>query len=239
MNAGPLVFLATFLAMSVSWLGFVLAPQLQLGNQQQVATADGQQYPPMRPGMARQGEQVYRANGCFYCHTEQVRPRGFGSDVERGWGGRPGVVQSVDEDYLYDQPAMLGSQRIGPDLANIGIRQTNAAALLLHLYNPQLTMPKSVMPSFAYLFERRTLKPGQARSVDALPLGDKIPADEEVVPTVEARQLAAYLLSLHSDPVIFETPPPLTNAPAASATNAAAKMGTAATNMAATNSGSK
>lgn len=237
MNAGPIVFLATFLAMSVSWLGFVLAPQLQLGNQPQVADMDGRQYPSMRPGMARQGEQVYRANGCFYCHTEQVRPRGFGSDVERGWGGRPGVVQSVDEDYLFDQPAMLGSQRIGPDLANIGIRQTNAAALLLHLYNPQLTMPKSVMPSFKYLFE--PLKPGKTPPADALHIRSETGTDEVMVPTDEARQLAAYLLSLHSDPVIFETPPPLTNAPAASATNAPAKMGTAATNMAATNSGSK
>ena len=111
MNAGPFLFLATFFAMSVSWLSFVLVPQLQLGRQPQVTTLDGQAYPPMRPGMARQGEQVYRANGCFYCHTQQVRPRGFGSDVERGWGGRTGDVQSVDEDYLYDQPVMLGTQR--------------------------------------------------------------------------------------------------------------------------------
>jgi cytochrome c oxidase cbb3-type subunit 2 len=230
MNAGPLLFLATFFAMSVSWLGFVLVPQLQIGRQPQVVAADGQPYPPMRPGLARQGEQVYRANGCFYCHTEQVRPRGWGSDVERGWGGRPGEVQSVDEDYLYDQPAMLGSQRVGPDLANIGNRQTNATLLLLHIYNPQLTLPKSVMPSYRYLFERRTLKPGQPRAADALPLGDKITADEEVVPTEQARQLAAYLLSLHSDPIIFETPPPPTNAPAASATNGLAKTGASATN---------
>ena len=123
MNPGPLLFLATFFTMSISWLSFVLVPQLQIGRQVQVE-ADGVLYPSMRPGMARQGEQVYRANGCFYCHTEQVRPEGFGSDLARGWGGRTGKVQSVAQDYLYDQPVMLGSLRIGPDLANFaGVRR--------------------------------------------------------------------------------------------------------------------
>jgi len=228
MNPGPLLFLAAFFTMSVSWFGFVLVPQLQLGGQPQVTAANGEQYPAMRPGMARQGEQVYRANGCFYCHTEQVRPRGFGSDVERGWGARPGVVQSVDEDYLYDRPAMLGLQRIGPDLANIGERQTNALPLLVHLYNPQITMPKSVMPPYRFLFERHKLKPGQAPSPYALPLGSNIPADDEVVPTAEARQLVAYLLSLKSSAVLFETPPP-----PAPATNAPSGTNTAGTNAAA------
>src|SRR5450631_4032164 len=127
MNSGPLVFLGSFFALALSWLGFVLAPQLQIGGQQQVAaTVTGDLYPQMRPGLARQGEQVYRANGCFYCHSEQVRPKGFGADYERQWGARKGIVQSVDQDYLYDLPVMLGNQRVGPDLANIGARETNA-----------------------------------------------------------------------------------------------------------------
>jgi cytochrome c oxidase cbb3-type subunit II len=230
MNPGPLLFLATFFMMSVSWFGFVLMPQVQIGRQPQVEASDsGQMYPPMRPGMARQGEQVYRANGCFYCHTEQVRPKGYGSDVARGWGGRPGEVQSVAQDYLYDRPVMLGSQRIGPDLANIGRRQTNELALLMHIYNPQITMPKSVMPPFKFLFETRKLRAGEAPSADALPVSDAAP-DEEVLPTDDARALVAYLLSLHSDGILFETPPPpapATNAPAvatnAPATNAPAK----------------
>ena len=231
MSPGPLLFLATFFMMSVSWFGFVLMPQVQIGRQPQVEV-DGQFYPPMRPGMARQGEQVYRANGCFYCHTEQVRPKGYGSDVERGWGGRPGIVQSVAQDYLYDRPVMLGSQRIGPDLANIGHRQTNELALLVHIYNPQLTMPKSVMPPYKFLFETRKLRPGESPSADALPVGNDAAPGEEVVPTDDAHALAAYLLSLRSDGILFETPPPpapATNAP--SSTNAP----TAATNAPAAN----
>ena len=224
MSAGPLLFLATFFAMSVSWLSFVLVPELQLGRQVEVATMDNTQYPSMQPGMARQGEVVYRANGCFYCHTEQVRPEGYGTDVERGWGARKGRVQSVDEDYLFEQTVMLGCQRVGPDLANIGCRQTNAAVLLKHIYDARLVLPNSIMPPYRFLFEERLLKPGQAPAADALDLGDKAPLGKEVVPTEQARQLAAYLLSLHETGVIFETPPPQpppTNAPAA-ATNASA-----------------
>ena len=208
MNAGPLIFLASFFALATSWFGFVLMPQLQLGRQQPVELADsGQAYPSMRPGMARQGEQVYRANGCFYCHSQQVRPEGFGTDTERGWGGRQGVVQSVAEDYLYDQPAMLGTQRIGPDLANIGARQTNELELLKHIFDPRISMPKSVMPPYRYLFSSHKLKPGEKPSPDAL----KVPGLEagyEILPKDEAKQLAAYLLSLHSEGILFETPPP-------------------------------
>lgn len=115
MNRGPLLFLATFILMGASLLTFVVLPQSQIGSQQQVEEKqNGQLYPLMRAGMARQGEQIYRANGCFYCHTEQVRPKGFGSDVARGWGARPGDVQNVAQDYLYDHPAMPDASASGP-----------------------------------------------------------------------------------------------------------------------------
>ena len=241
MNSGPLVFLGAFFALSASWLGFVLAPELQIGDANQVvATSGGELYPSMRPGLARQGEQVYRANGCFYCHSEQVRPKGFGADYERQWGGRKGIVQSVNADYLYDRPAMLGNQRVGPDLANFGARETNATALLMHLYNPHSTMPNSVMPPYRYLFEKRPLKFNEKPSDDAIP-NTGVAEGYEVVPTDNARALVAYLLSLRSQGVLFETPPfPLpkkaaTNAvtAAASATNAAAAPTAQPTNSAA------
>jgi cytochrome c oxidase cbb3-type subunit II len=238
MNRGPFLFLGAFFALAVSWFGMVLVPQLQIGRQSQVVADNGSVYPDRRPGLAMQGEEVYRAEGCYYCHTLQVRPRGFGTDIQRGWGGRPAKVESVAEDYLYDHPVMLGSQRIGPDLANIGLRQTNSVWLLTHLYDPQLTSPKSVMPPYRFLFEKRSLSLGAKPSPDALPLDAG--AGWEIVPTDDARALVAYLLSLHSDAVLYETPPfprrtvappvaAATNAPAGGATN------TPATNAPATN----
>jgi len=83
MNYGPLVFLAAFFALSASWFGFVLTPQIQLGRQQQetniVNTAE--MYPQARPGMAHQGLEVYRANNCAACHSQQVGQTGVVVDV--------------------------------------------------------------------------------------------------------------------------------------------------------------
>jgi cytochrome c oxidase cbb3-type subunit 2 len=216
-NPGPLVFLATFFALATSWLGFVLVPQLQIGRQPQVEVKEtGLMYPPRRPGLAKQGAEVYRANGCFYCHSQQVRPEGFGSDVERNWGARPSKVQSVVQDYLYDQPVMLGSQRVGPDLTNIGLRQTNEGWQLNHLYNPQHTSPGSTMPPYRFLFKKSKLKEGEKPSADALSTDTEGAAHYQIVPTDDAKALVAYLSSLHSEAVVFETPP--TNAPAAAVT---------------------
>jgi cytochrome c oxidase cbb3-type subunit 2 len=239
-NPAPLIFLATFFALATSWLGFVLVPQLQIGRQPQVEVKEtGLMYPPRRPGLAKQGAEVYRANGCFYCHSQQVRPEGFGSDVERKWSGRPSKVQSVAQDYLYDEPVMLGSQRVGPDLANIGLRQTNEVWLLTHLYNPQLTSQGSTMPPYRFLFKKTKLKVGEAPSVEALPLDATTAPGYQIVPTEDAKALVAYLSSLHSEAIIFETPSTNAPVPAVTATNAPAGAAGTATNTPSTNAPAK
>src|SRR6516225_5571357 len=82
MNYGPLLFLAAFFALASSWFGLVLSPQLQIGRLQQTnAVPAGEAYPVARPGLARQGLDVYRANGCAYCHSEQVGQTGIVCDV--------------------------------------------------------------------------------------------------------------------------------------------------------------
>lgn len=215
MNRGPLIFLGLFFALASSFWGLIVVPQFNIGQQAQVKIeATGTLYPQNRPGRAAQGAQLYRSLGCVECHTQQVRPRGQGADFDRGWGQR----RSVAQDYLYDYPALLGSQRIGPDLANIGARQPDPDRQLRHLYDPQRVTPGSMMPPHRFLFERRKLLPGQARSPEALKLDDD--PDHEVVPTEDAKRLVAYLQSLRSDTPLFEAPlplPPPTNAPPADA----------------------
>jgi len=191
MNRGPLLFLGLFAAMACSWTGFVLGPQLQLGGLAQTNTvvvgdALSQTYPLAEPGQARAGADVYRANGCAACHTQMVRPDDLGSDIRRGWG----VRRSLAEDYLFQQPVMPGSQRIGPDLSNFG-RRADFRGILLRLYDPR--------------------KIGFFPSPDALvlPAKDAPAPGREVVPLPEARALAAYLLSLRQDGYLFEAPPPL------------------------------
>jgi len=289
MNYGALIFLAGFLALSSSWLGMVLVPQLQVGRQELATNSvTSALYPSRRPGLAEQGAQVYRANGCAACHSQQVRQSGtvfdvvlgevgtnqpavvaalkainskldnaalaalpkdalsgidksaadaaakafkdtgakieirvrpIGPDIERGWGHRG----TVGQDYLQDSPVFLGSQRLGPDLANIGARNPDANWHLKHLYAPSSDVPGSTMPPYRFLFEKRKI--GREPSPEALKLtGVAAPeAGFEIVPTEQARALVAYLQSLQSDAPLFEAPMSVAAAPATGATNAPAK----------------
>lgn len=223
MNQGPLVFLGVFLAMAVSWSALILEPQRQLGNgQPATAVSTGDPYPQKRSGQANQGAEVYRSLGCVSCHSQQIAWPGYNSDIRRGWGNR----RSVAPDYLYDQTVLLGSQRVGPDLSNIGLRSPGAESLLLHLYNPQATLPKgtkSIMPPYRFLFQTQKIRSRPSPDALVLPSDFAPPPGYEVVPTGRAKALVAYLLSLRSDPILFETPMPqaATNSPSGSASSSA------------------
>jgi cbb3-type cytochrome oxidase cytochrome c subunit len=81
-KSSAVVFLASFVAASLSWAGFVLAPQIQLGNLAPAnPTGSDSLYPSARPGLAAQGAEVYRSLGCVYCHTQQVRQEATRVDV--------------------------------------------------------------------------------------------------------------------------------------------------------------
>ena len=203
MNHGPLLFLGVFLTLAFSWFGLVAVPQLQYGGLDQVRIEEtGRLYPEARFGAAEIGRQVYMAEGCIYCHSQQVRPAGFGADLDRGWGQR----RTVSRDYLHDRPVLLGTMRTGPDLTNIGQRQTSVDWHMNHLYNPQTTSKGSIMPPFRYLFEQRRIDGEPAP--DALNLTGEFapPAGYEIVPNAEAKALVAYLLSLKSDAPLPEAP---------------------------------
>ena len=145
------------------------------------------------------GRDVYIANGCVYCHTQQPRDRNLGPDHERGWGRA-----SVPGDYVYDKPHLLGSMRTGPDLMNIGVRQPSKDWHLGHLYQPRAYVPGSIMPAYPYLFETKAAaEPGD--EVVKLPPGHG-PSQGVVVARPEALDLVKYLQGLdHTYPVL---PPP-------------------------------
>lgn len=291
MNSAATVFLAAFVALSASWAGLVLAPQIQLGREDQAKTLPAEDaYPLARPGLARQGAEVYRSLGCVYCHSQQVGQDGVkceviltdagtntaatlaalakldaalgnpqtlaalpkavlrvadvpaattivkaiaaagakaetkvtpvGPDLARGWGKR----RSVALDYIYDSPVQPGTRRFGPDLSNVGQLRADVNWQLRHLYAPASEIKGSTMPPYRFLFEQRPIaaKP----TPDALQLtGDfAAPAGKEIVPTDDARALAAYLVSLRLDAPLYESPFTAPVAPAAvAATNAPAK----------------
>jgi cbb3-type cytochrome oxidase cytochrome c subunit len=80
MNHGPIIFLGVLVTFVASWWGLIFAPQLQIGSQQ-VSQTDGSVYPTRRVGVAVQGHDVYVANGCVQCHSQQVRQEGYTFDL--------------------------------------------------------------------------------------------------------------------------------------------------------------
>jgi len=119
------LFLGIFGIFAFSWLGMTVVPNLQIGSLNPQTDEDGGDvYPSPPSGMALRGAQVYAANGCVYCHTQQVRPEYGGSDLDRKWGER----RSAPRDYIFQPIVLLGKMRTGPDLANIGHRPALAEA---------------------------------------------------------------------------------------------------------------
>ncbi len=113
------LFLGIFGTFAFSWLGLTVVPNAQIGHLDPQMDEEGNDaYPAPKSGMAERGRQVYRANGCVYCHSQQVRADYVASDIERKWGER----RSAPRDYIFDRPVLLGKMRIGPDLSNIGKR---------------------------------------------------------------------------------------------------------------------
>ena len=113
------LFLGIFGIFTFSWLGMTVVPNLQIGGLDPQSDEEGTDIYPMPPsGMALRGAEVYAANGCVYCHTQQVRPEYGGSDLERKWGDR----RSAPRDYIFQPVVLLGTMRTGPDLANVGHR---------------------------------------------------------------------------------------------------------------------
>lgn len=203
MNNGPLLFFGILATLAGSFWGFLLAPQVQFGGQQAVYVEEASSYyPSQRSGEAKQGAEVYRSLGCVECHTQQVR--GLNGDLDRSWSRRISVAQ----DYLNEDPVLLGQSRLGPDLTNIGLRQPDLNQYLVRLWNPRLVMPGSLMPRYPFLFEKRRIEPSHGPSPSALRI-DGLEEGWEIVPKPEARQLAAYLLSLRADLELFEAPVPV------------------------------
>ena len=117
-GVAPLI-LGIFGTFAFSWAGLVAIPNAQIGHlEPQMDEEGGDVYPAPESGLVERGRQVYIANGCIYCHSQQVRPGYGGSDIDREWGTR----RSAPRDYVFERTALLGRMRMGPDLSNVGKR---------------------------------------------------------------------------------------------------------------------
>jgi cytochrome c oxidase cbb3-type subunit 2 len=164
----------------------------------QVLLVQVQAPPQLQPysDVQLRGRQVYIANGCLYCHSQQIRDSTYTTDVERGWGAR----SSVPADYVYDAPHLLGTMRTGPDLINVANRQPSPDWHLVHLYQPRAVVDWSIMPAYPYLFEEKD--PADVQPSDrvvTVPAPYAPPNGRVVVATPDALALTEYLLALKRD----------------------------------------
>jgi len=90
------------------------------------------------------GRDVYVREGCYLCHSQQVRPMAhealrYGKNSEAG-------------EFIYDHPFQWGSKRTGPDLARVGGKYPNMWHYR-HMINPRDVTPQSIMPNYKWLVE--------------------------------------------------------------------------------------
>ena len=209
MNRSKSLFLSIAFLFFASWFGIVVYSYLELGHLKSFAGSDGL-VPPEYSGQAILGARVYAASGCIACHTQQIRQTSVTqADIDRKWGKRP----SVARDYLRDRTAFLGNSRIGPDLSNVGLRLTDPVWHYQHLYEPDIIVPDSTMPPYRYLFRLQKIQGEPSAEAIALVGSHAPPQGYEVVPTQEAKNLIAYLLSLKHDYTLPEVPAESTPAP--------------------------
>jgi cytochrome c oxidase cbb3-type subunit II len=185
-------------ALGVATAALVVMPYMQV--------RDVQPPPQLKPytSAEQRGREVYIANGCMYCHSQQPRDRSLGPDAKRGWGRA-----SVPADYFYDKPHLLGSMRTGPDLFNIGARQPSKDWHLGHLYQPRAYVADSIMPSYPFLFQVKDAKEAEREGEQPLnlPAASGPMVGQVVVPTPQALDLVKYLQSLnHTYPVLPPEP---------------------------------
>lgn len=95
--------------------------------------------------LERLGRVVYIREGCWYCHSQYVRPV-TGEDLR--WG----PVSEAGE-YAFDLPHLFSTRRIGPDLTRVGLKYGDDWHYAHH-WDPRLVVPDSIMPSFRWLFAR-------------------------------------------------------------------------------------
>src|SRR5690625_1473861 len=144
---------------------------------------------------ARKGKELFIANGCVACHSQQVR----NLEMDKKWGGRPGIPQDYAgmerTDIWRNTATLMGTERTGPDLTDVGNRQGSKEWNLVHLYNPRILVEESIMPSYPWLFEYKNM-PAKDDVEVSIPDEFRRSSRGTLVAKPEALQLVAYLQSL-------------------------------------------
>lgn len=186
--------MAVLIAAVISVGGFVEIVPLLVGSHME------QPAPGVRPLSALEvaGRNVYVREGCYGCHSQQVRSL---DDETLRYGPYALAGESV-----YDHPFQWGSKRTGPDLSRVGGRYSNDWQRV-HLLNPRDVVPESNMPGYPWLADDRLDGTEVAAMMTALRRVG-VPYDEATIAAAATQvdgkskldALIAYLQSLKASP---------------------------------------
>lgn len=212
----------------LAWMCVIAIPAAKMSTlppvKMNAEDEDAPYYQRNTAGRIKNGAEIYAANGCYYCHTQLIRPTYLGRQIWRAdIAGRVDKKEDIDtrretsyHDYDGEDFAMIGRTRVGPDLSNFGYRAEKYAAaagmspeqwIVEHLYNPRnsalfvgdqgqkLDRDWSNCPSQRQMFEKVPTN-GQG---DSLAVSAESGDDTQVIAGEQARVLASYLMSLKRD----------------------------------------
>ena len=134
---------------NIFWLGALTAIAISVGGLIEIIplvkaenATIAQGTPPLRTPLEVAGRDVYIREGCYNCHSQQVRSL---PEEELRYGPASTMAESA-----YDHPFQWGSKRTGPDLARVGGRYSDDWHRI-HLNNPRDVVPESNMPAYTWL----------------------------------------------------------------------------------------
>ncbi len=151
-------------------------------------------------GNAKEGKLIYIGEGCVGCHSQQVR----NVEMDKMFGSRPGMAAdyaNIGRTSIWQNTAtLMGTERTGPDLTDVGNRQPSKDWNLMHLFNPRSVVAQSIMPSYKWLFEIKE-NPSKNDVIVNIPTKFLEGQTGKVVATNDALNLVAYLQSLKQTPL--------------------------------------
>ena len=141
-----------------------------------------------------EGRDVYIKEGCYTCHSQQIRPFRWETD-------RYGDYSKIGE-FVYDHPFLWGSRRTGPDLARAGYvngpMYKNSAWHYNHFMDPQKMNEQSIMPRYDWFAKKDVnldMTPNKIRAMQTLGVPYPEGFDEKAVDELlwQADQIVAEL----------------------------------------------
>ena len=117
--------------------------------------------------------------------TSKIWKAGF--DVERGWGKRPSVPG-----LCFTKWSTIGHNRVGPDLANVGLREYLWMASPTSFHAPKCSWGSICQPS-PFLYEQ--VEEPTDKTIETSIGGEPI----FIKPSIRADRLVAYLEALKQD----------------------------------------